>query len=184
MSPVPSHLQKLYGSLVSIPVKAAPKPWRPLATHPIGGLVAVGFPDGLDLVLVASSSGKGLFDCASGSRISRHQSEDDGIDPNLMTSGIGDIENPRVRMAGTCGGGLPLRTTDGWTLDVQTLSWPDQSVFLLLPGHWLFGPAFNKPGDPTKIACDSELRACGFSPSGRSIVIATSSEICIYRRDA
>lgn len=152
--------------------------------HAIGGLTDVAFADSADLLLVISSAGRGLFDCSSGERIARDQSDDFAHDTaNLLAPGIGPLVSQRLRTAGLHGGGLAATTADGWNLDLLTLSWPYHSLFLTPPGHWLYGPAFSRPGDTTKLATDSEIRAFGFSPTGRGFVFATSSELTVFHRD-
>jgi hypothetical protein len=58
------------------------------------------------------------------------------------------------------------------------------SLFLTPPGHWIYGLAYGRPGDTSKVAVDSEIRAFGFSPTGRSFVFATGSDISVFNRDA
>ncbi len=158
LSEIPPHLRNLFGVLLDLPEGRPPSPWRRVAAHSVGGLTDVGFADSSDLLLVISSAGRGLFDCVTGDRIARDPSEDFVFDAyNLSAEGIGPIAGNRVRTAGLYGGGLALTTKDHWSLDSFTLSWPHKSVFLTPPGHWIYGHAFNKPGDTTKIISDSEL---------------------------
>jgi hypothetical protein len=184
MSEIPDHLKALYRQLLALPASPPPSPWRLAATHAVGGLTDVGFADSSDLLLVISSS-RGLFDCATGERIARDPSEDfDHDTSNLLAFGIGPLAEHCIRTAGLHGGGLAFSTPDGWSLNLFTLAWPASSLFLTPPGHWIYGPAFNKPGTTTKLATDSEIRAFGFSPTGRAFIIATSSDLSIFNRNA
>lgn len=185
MSEVPRHLRDLFRKLVDLTESPPPSPWQQVAVPAVGGLTDVGFADSSDLLLVISSAGRGLFDCISGDRIARDPSGDFEFDTsNLTAEGIGPIAGQRVRTAGLYGGGLAVTTADHWSLDLLTLSWPHQSIFITPPGHWLYGPAFDKPGDTTRIVTGLEIRAFGFSPTGRTFVIATSSELWIFSRHA
>ncbi len=65
--------------LLAAPVVPAPEPWRPVFEYeygvPVGGLLGIGFashPDsGIDLVMVVSRDGHGLFDAVTGEKIAR-----------------------------------------------------------------------------------------------------------------
>ena len=126
-----------------------------------------------------------MFDCSSGERIARDPSKEFEHDTgNLLAPGIGPVASQRLRTAGLHGGGLAVTTADGWSLNLLTLSWPHHSLFLTPPGHWLYGPAFDRPGDATKLAIESKIRAFGFSPTGRAFIVATSSDLSVFSRNA
>lgn len=185
MTNIPAHLVALHGALVSLPVTAPPSPWVPVNIHAVGGLTDVAFADGTDLLLVLSAQGRGVLDCASGVRVARDPSESYPFDEAaLVAEGIDMLAGRSLRTAGLHGGGLALTTRDGWTLDVHTLTWPTRSVFLTPPGHWLYDPTRRRPLASTCVARESlsELRAAGFSPTGQTFVIATSSDVALFRR--
>src|SRR5262249_38278311 len=124
-------------------------------------------------------------DCLSGERLVRDRSPDFEFDTaNLLARGIGPVGDHSIRTAGLHCGGLALQTADGWRLERLTLAWPQDYLFLSPPGHDVFGPSFGKPGDVTRLPAFFELRAFGFSPTGRAMVVATSGQLDIYRRDA
>ena len=100
----------------------------------------------------------------------------------LEASGIGPLMGQVVRMAGLTGGALPTTTRDGWALERLTVAWPHESVLLTAPGSWIFEDRAGRSSEFVKIAEESELRACGFSPTGRSLVVATSSDVTMYSR--
>jgi hypothetical protein len=155
-----------------------PAPWRRLPVYGVGGLFQVGYAAGSDLLLVLSSQGRGVFDCLAGEKLARDYNEShDFFDPIRLTgTGIGPLEGQAIRMAGLFGGGLPLTTLDGWLLEAQARAWPTHSVFLTAPGS----RESICVGDDG--AC--ELRACGFSETGRSFIIATSCELAMFTRQA
>jgi hypothetical protein len=159
-------------------IHEVPKPWRQLPVYAIGGLFQVGYASGTDLLLVLSHQGRGVFDCNSGEKIARdHTDAYNFFDPiRLMAEGFGPLAGQTIRMAGLFGGGLTLTTLDGWGLEVQARVWPTHSVFLSAPGT----------REPVCIGEDGvcEMRACGFSETGRSFVIATSCDLTIYVRSA
>lgn len=173
------------------PTAAPPPPWRPPAAAPhgiaVGGLLAAGFhahPEtGADLLLVASSQGRGLFDCATGERIARDRTEDyhgDDYEPDLSCDGIGVLAGSRVRMAGLYGGGLHNGTADAWSVHVVAPAWPAERVVLADPFHDPF--ADPDRGGWRVIFEDFGLRAVGFAPSGNTLVVASGSDVTLFVR--
>lgn len=153
-----------------------PSPWRRLPVYGVGGLFQVGYAAGSDLLLVLSSQGRGVFDCIAGEKLARDYNEvHDFFDPiRLTATGIRPLEGQAIRMAGLFGGGLPFTTLDGWMLEAQAHAWPKHSVFLTAPGSQ----------EPVCVGDDGacEFRACGFSETGRSFIIATSCELAMFTR--
>ncbi|WP_068902461.1 hypothetical protein [Planomonospora sphaerica] len=183
-----SHQEQVRARMRSAPLQAPPAPWRSLTPIAVGGLSCVGFgtlpgsPD--DLLLVVSSNGRGLFDCATGTRIARDPDPDAGWPDTheLAHEGIGPLSGVFVPVAGLWGGGLHTTTPDGWTLDVVAPDWPVESVMLSAAGG---SPYRGEPGSSwwhvhREDAC--ELRAVGFSPSGKALVIASSCTVTLFTR--
>jgi hypothetical protein len=174
-------------------VSAAPEPWRRPDTAPhgiaVGGLAGVGFtphPDtGVDLVMVASSQGRAVFDCASGARLARDRDADydEPTGRDLSCAGIGLLAGTRVRIAGLFGGGLHRGTPDGWTLDVVAPDWPAERVILCRPFQDLYAPPDRGGWQVIHDETVCELRAVGFSPSGATLVIASSCHVSLFVRD-
>lgn len=142
----------------------------------VGGLIQVGYATGSDLLLVLSGNGRGVFDCLTGQKLARDYDEaSDGFDPiRLTAAGLGPIEGQTVRVAGLYGGGLPRTTFDGWFLEAQARAWPKHSIYLRAPAA----------REPVCIDDDGvcELRAYGFSETGRSFIIATSCDLTMFTR--
>lgn len=178
-----AYQRQLRERLEQLPYSDAPAPWRLVGGSSIGGLTEVGYADGTDDLLVVSSQGRGVFDCLTGTRIAR---DAEGMFHNpdasrLTAPGIGKHESTIFRMAGLSGGGLAASTNDGWVLHVLQLPWPIHVVFLTSEYQYVSQDVANV----TKLCNDEpcEFRAAGFSPTGRSFVVATSGEVIIYRRD-
>lgn len=169
--------------IIEAPISAPPMPWTCVTSAGVGGLTAVGYARDTDLLLVTSSQGRGVFDCLTGERVARDPNmeflEDTG---NLETAGIGPLAGQLIRMSGIFGGGLPVVTADGWQAERLVLQWPAESLILVPPEASIFGGLYNKPSQFLKISVESEVRAWGFSPTGHSLVLATSSDVTIYRR--
>ena len=177
------YQRQLREGLERLPYADAPKPWRVVGGSAVGGLTEVGFAGGSDDLLVVSSQGRGLFDCLTGERLARDREEffENADDSGLTAPGIGSREGTIFPMAGLHGGGLATHTHGGWGIHVVHLPWPIHVFFLTSNYQELNG----KSGHITKIGNDEpcSYRAAGFSPTGRSLVIATSCELTIYGRD-
>lgn len=184
------YQQGLRERFLAAPVEPAPAPWRVVLDNgtPVGGLLGVGFAvhpgSGRDLVMVVSGDGYGLFDAATGEKIARDRDPDAAMpdeSSDLTCPGFGPIADARVHIAGLFGGGLHLTTSDGWALGVVTPEWPNDRVLLSEGGNIYKDP----PGQGwwhIFHADYSTFRAAGFSPSGRTIAVATSSDVGIWSR--
>ncbi|WP_443043766.1 hypothetical protein [Streptomyces sp. GS7] len=190
LSPYQEQLRRRF---LSAPVTAAPAPWRPVGNGliPVGGLLGIGFAvapgSGRELVMVVSTAGHGLFDALTGDKIARDRDPDPETStpdeaPDLSCPGFGPLAGIRVPIAGLFGGGLHTTTAGGWQLEVVAPEWPHDRVLLSSDG----GMPHNGPhGERWWHVFDanySELRAAGFSPSGRTLAVATSSDLTLWTR--
>jgi hypothetical protein len=179
---IPAHLVSLVTELQRKPVEPPPPPWKSAAIFAIGGLTEVGYAPDTDLLLVISSQGRGVFDCLKGEKIARDHDDSPSIINlrKLVALGIGPLEGQEIRVGGLHGGGLPNSTDDGWMLVSLPLPWPHHYVFLTSKWKSIYDGAEHAVKVATDEAC--ELRAYGFSETGRSFVIATSCDITIFTR--
>ena len=83
--------------------------------------------------------------------------------------------------AGLFGGGLHTTSGDGWSLDVVTPEWPNERVLLSTHGGACHGE-LGKSWWHIFHATYSTVRTAGFSPSGRTLAVATSSDITLWTR--
>jgi hypothetical protein len=181
---VPAHLKERFDAIERLEKgRALPSPWRSNGSFAVGGLTDVGFADSADLVICLSSTGRGLFDCISGSRVARDDDPEFEFDTgNLTVEGIGPLARTRIRTAGMYGGGLASGTHDGWAVEPHPFAFPEQVLIVSPPGQTMLWTAKGEEMHLTKLA-DYEIRAFGFSPTGRSFVLATSSDLLIFVRD-
>lgn len=177
------YQNQLRKRLENLPYSPPPAPWILISSSVVGGLMQVGYADGTDDLLVVSSQGRGLFDCTTGKRIAR---DDDESFPNpdkseMTAPGIGTHAETIFRLAGLQGGGLAACTRDGWGLHVLQLPWPIHIVFITSN----YVDITDNTGGVKKLCNDEPctFRAAGFSPTGRSFVVATSGELRIYARN-
>ncbi|MFH9819219.1 hypothetical protein [Streptomyces sp. NPDC017230] len=194
--PVLSAYQRaLRDRLLAAPVLPPPAPWRPVFESaygvPVGGLLGIGFAShsdrGHDLVMVVSHDGHGLFDAVTGEKIARDRDPGpEGSAPegaaDLTCPGLGPITASRVHIAGLFGGGLHTTTGDGWTLEAVTPAWPNDRVLLSVDGGLPHSGPYGVQWWHIFHATYSELRAFGFSPSGETIAVATSSDLSLWTR--
>lgn len=157
--------------------RSIPAPWRYRA-HAVGGLWAVGFGPGTDLLLVLSVNGRGIFDCASGERVARDPQEGEYDETAETLLGIGPLAGARVPLCGTGGGvvtqrTLPVSSADGWTVAVlQSRDSVYERVALRAPNS-----------DESITVLDAEeVRAIGFSPTGQSVIVAEPHTLHVWSR--
>ena len=178
------HLKPVMKKIQKASVGAPPPPWEALPVFAVGGLVEVGFAEGGELLLVISSQGRGVIDCSTGEKVARDSSSPD--DPScswfddslLIADGIGPLEGRRIRLSGLSGGGLPRGTPDGWNIESIVLDWPHASLLLVSPWQSIF----QDTAQFAKLGVESEVRAFGFSYTGNTLVLATSSDLTIWKK--
>jgi hypothetical protein len=148
-----------------------PAPWlgRPMR---IGGITAVGFAPGTDLLVVLSHNGVGVVDPFTAQTLARSDDDDTyGDHYPVAVAGIGPVAGIRIPLAGLWGGGLRTFTPDGWRVAVIAPDWPGEKVALIPPGA---PDPDEAPESALIIHDDDPIRAAGFSDSGRVLVVATS----------
>jgi hypothetical protein len=177
------HLKPLQKKLLSLNIHEVPEPWKLVATFAVGGLRSVGFDQESENLLVVSSQGRGVIDCLTGEKVARDYEEFYENETILEAQGIGILSDRTIRMSGLFGGGLPNITEDGWQLECVTLKWPEQMLILLPPSSNLYGSVTGHPDTMTKIFEDSCIRAYGFSYTGRSLIVATTSDVTVIVRE-
>jgi hypothetical protein len=178
------HLEPFRRRVRDAQKASPPPPWRFVTSHAVGGLTEAGFADDGELILVLSWQGRGIFDGISGERISRDRNDDRsawyGRD-RLLGVGFGPLEGQTVRLAGLWGGGLPVSTNDYWRVENLTLNWPESHLLLFEPN--LKQSAYSDNSQFYKLLAPiSEVRGFGFSYTGKSLLIATSSDLTLYAR--
>lgn len=178
-----NHLDSLKEQLRVLKQAPPPHPWHQVTTVAVSGLRSVGFDLDSEYLLVVSSAGRGVIDCRTGQKVARDYEEDYKGEEFLEANGIGPLQGKKIRTSGLAGGGLPLGTSDGWHIELVTLEWPIKEVILVEPFSSLYGYRYGKPAIFYKICADYELRALGFSYTGKTLVIATPSDIVIFSRE-
>lgn len=160
----------------------APQPWTELAHLAVGGLLAIGISEDGRHCLVVSHAGRSVIDLTTGEKVARDR--DDGLESflsksNTEATGIGPLEGQLLSLAGLWGGGLPVSTPDGWFVFRVTPSNPDERIVLQAPDANIY----NSYRGLTQLdAPITEVRAVGFTLGGAALILATSSDLRIWRR--
>lgn len=172
-------------ALADAPLALHVGPWRQIAVMGIGGLTALGFSRTNEDMLVTSHNGQSVISGTTAKILYRNR-DDDGLDRSaLKGTRLDHPADERFDMAGLYGGGLRATTDDGWTVE-------------RLRGHCILHPAgasihFLGPAwetyekDATFHLIDNtgeDIRAFGFSWTGRTLVCATSSTLAVWGRPA
>lgn len=170
----------------NMPVSAPPAPWARKLEFDRSGLIDIGFADNSDLLLLVSWDERVVIDCLTGDVLARegHKKLGDWHDQfNLYCLGVGPLSKSRVRTAGLWGGGLCSYTRDSWSLRsfYQENSW-SPLVVLEPPDGDVRLPDEAAGCTRLEIPDLDTFRACGFSPTGKSIVAADASGVIIYGR--
>ncbi|MCL2348360.1 MAG: hypothetical protein FWC50_08875 [Planctomycetaceae bacterium] len=182
----PIHLRQRINEILAKPISAPPSPWKALLLPIVGGLVEVGFSESSEYLLAITHDGRGLFDCSTGEKIARDYSPLDGSaawhdSTRLRAKGIGPVSEEWIPLSGLWGGGLRKDTNDGWFVKSYALDWPNEHLILEnIQGHVALDTRF--PFDATVLGIESEVRAFGFSWSGRNLVLATSDTLWMWRK--
>jgi hypothetical protein len=176
-----ANRKRLINLLSRLPSGHQPPGWEISGRFATGGLTDIGFSRKAELLLVVSSSGRGVIDCEKGRIVARdEQADGDWYKPLALTcDGIGPLQNEVVEIAGLNGGGLPTANELAETLEVVSPEWPKYSL--------IFCPPFKSAiieghQDGCIIIASDHLRAYGFSWSGKSLAYATGSDVVTFRR--
>ena len=161
-------------------VAEPPLPWRRVLNH-VGGVTAVGFGPGTELLLVLTHSGVGVIDCTTGAVVVQEAESEQMLDDPYPVSapGIGPLAGQNVCLGGLWGGGLKTIAPDGWVVHRVAPNWPTECAVLCPPD----APELDDSGASTMVVKDLDppIRALGFSDSGRSLVVA-STELFLWHR--
>ncbi len=149
--------------------------WRRVLFNAVGGLTELGFSQDESLLLVVSHAGRGLFDLSTGQRLARDD-EVPGPDcawidaEHQRVRGIGPAESEWFSVVGLWGGQLAQTDQVQWQVEVVGSGRHEQALVGLLhaKGRWLVAKPI------------SEIKAFGFSPTGRYLVLGTSADITVF----
>lgn len=156
-----------------IPV-GTPTGWQE-ETLSIGGLMYVGFSEiHTDQIVCISSQHQSVIDCRTGER---RYVEELYVENDLIAY-LDGIESEQVHIAGEGGGGLRRYSTDGNILQQIAPFWPKEQI-VFMP-NWC--SCWSSPKDCWIVSDEYEIKAYGFNKPGDVFIIATSSDLIIYKK--
>src|SRR5215813_7675697 len=146
-------------------------PWQLNQTWSVGGLLQAGFAEDSDFLIILTHSGRGIFNCLTGEKVARdHTGGYEFFNQvKLTVQGFGPLEGQIISTSGLYGGGMLRVTEDYWQVENDA---QNSRIYLKPPTNTEDRfPEAIPIGDYRAV----ELRAYGFSETGRSLVIATSA---------
>lgn len=134
---------------------------------------------------VTSARGQSVISGTTGTVLYRNRDED-GLDiAALKGTRLDNPADERIDMAGLFGGGLRRVTDDGWSVEMT------HRVYVLHPKgasiHFMKDAEADFDKHTTFYVLDrslEDIRDCGFSWSGRTLVCASSNTLSIWSRPA
>lgn len=156
--------------------KEPPSGWE-CDTLAIGGLMYIGFSEiYTDKLVCISSQGQSVINCKTLKKLYC----DENFDESDLTAYAEELGDEQIKIAGDGGGGLRHYSHDGNILERVSPFWPKEQI--------IFMPQFRSwhstPGVCRVVFDDYEIKAYGFSKCGAYFVIATSSDLTIFRKQA
>jgi|GEM_PF-5072182 len=144
--------------------------WQKVTFVPLGGLTEVGFSKDESYVLVISNTGRGVINSSSGEYVARNYDipnfDSQWIQKeNKLVKGIGPVSEEWIAVAGLWGGELKQGNSRTWTAYTKSQG-VNESAYI----------ANQKSGQQVFVGTFiTEIRAFGFSKSGRFLVLASCS---------
>ncbi len=186
-------------ALFDAPLSDVAGPWRRVVMPMVGGITAIGFDRTGEDMLVTSHNGQSVMCGVSGEVLYRNR-EQDGLDTSaLKGTRLDHPAEERFDMAGLFGGALRTQTDDGWSVERIAVA-PDALRDAMQPDitHCLLHQngasihfnhpkwdSYNKDRSFHLLAREPEdIRAFGFSWTGRTLALATSADLTIWNRPA
>lgn len=155
--------------------KGVPSGWK-CDTLAVGGLMYVGFSEiHPEKLICISSEGQSVINCET----LKKTYCDENFDENDLVSCAEELGDELVRIAGDCGGGLRHYSNDGNSLELIAPFWPkEQLIFMPCFHSW-----YSTPHECQIIFDAYEIKAYGFSKCGKCFIVATSSDLTIFRKE-
>ncbi len=176
-----TNRDRLIGILSGIERAVCPNGWERKGPFAVGGLTEIGFSRNSEMLLVVSSAGRGVIDCAIGKKVARDDEADGDwySAKDLTCIGIGPIEGEVISIAGLNGGGMRNSNDHGESLELVAPDWPVYDLIYCNPYKTALLSEHQKG---CQIIASGHILAHGFSWSGRSFAYATSSDVTIFAR--
>ena len=173
----------LIAKIRQVPIVKEFLPWKPTAFFITDPLVGAGFLPGKEVALVLTHDDRILIDCKTGKELVRDEfsETEKEYDIGELTYKWPERCEDKIQIAGIHGGELPQVTSDGWQIFYTTVYQPQVDIILEPPKkHYWREPKECARINPRGLY---DLRAFGFSYSGKSIIILGHDEVCMFNRE-
>ena len=181
MTILESNRKRLIKILQNIHHSDTPEGWERVGGIAISGFIGFGFSKKIKhLALVVSNSGRSLVNCEVAEKVARDHKEFVGLEElGIYCSGLEEISDERVLIAGQNGGGLPHTTCIGEWLSLHSPNWPQHDLYFCGPS----GHPLTEKHQATCIRLKTDfIEAFGFSWCGDYFAIASESDFDIWKR--
>lgn len=167
------HRNKMINIANQIP-KGIPSGWE-CHVLAVGGLMYVGFSEiQSEKLICISSQGQSVINCKT---LQKNYCNED-YDGNDLTACAKELGNEIIKIAGDMGGGLRTGSKEGNSLQKIAPFWPKEQI-IFCPNYQSL---YIAPDQCWNVFDDYGIKAYGFSKCGKYFVIATSSDLTIYKR--
>lgn len=166
--------KRLIDKINQIPI-GAPIGWE-CNLFAVGGLMYVGFSEiQPEKLICISSQGQSIIDCKTLKKIYC----DEIYDEDNLIACVEELGDEMIRIAGDCGGGLRRCSDEGNILELIAPFWPKEQI-IFMPNFYSW---HSEPNECQIVFEGYEIKAYGFSKCGNYFVIASSSDLAIFRNE-
>lgn len=167
------HRNKLINIANQIP-KGIPLGWEYHALS-VGGLMYVGFSDiHTEKLICISSQGQSVINC----KTMQKTFCDENYDEDDLIAYAEELGDEIIKIAGDMGGGLRIGSKEGNSLQKIAPYWPKEQI-IFCPNYQSL---YSTPDKCWNVFEDYGIKAYGFSKCGKYFVVATSSDLIVYKR--
>ena len=167
------HRKKMINIANQIP-KEIPSDWESHVLA-VGGLMYVGFSEiQSEKLICISSQGQSVINC----KTLQENYCDENYDENDLIACAEELGDEIIKIAGDMGGGLRTGSKEGNSLQKIAPYWPKEQI-IFCPNYQSL---YIAPDQCWNVFDDYGIKAYGFSKCGKYFVIATSSDLTIYKR--
>lgn len=186
--PCQSHMKFPFDQLVRehlhlVPSQRPPQPWRYVGRFLVADLVSVGFDERAENLLIITNSEQIVIDCIQGKQIFRGLLGDRISTSERVTPATGTLAGKTVFLLNNKSYDWSQTTFDRWHCVFSKSPNGLQQVGLIMPIRKDQHRSMNlKNLRFAKIAWQRNIVTAGFSPSGRTLIVASDHDVAVYSR--
>ncbi len=181
-SPLTEYQRALLEQARAIVPGPPPPPWETGVAVFAGGALAAGWTHDEHIVVI-STNGYSVSNPATGERLVRDRDEQrmyTFLSPDNLSFALPDTDE-QVRIFGVWGGDGSHVTSDGWNVEAIYPWWPEVDV-VIWPPRGPGGAGYFDGAYLLDLAGIGTWRGCGFSPSGKYLMLLDSAGAQVYYR--